>query len=80
MTLVKKGIQWRVAVAKASGPARKGGLRKGDILLSIEETAITSPAQLKNFLIERTTPGQRVAIRILRGRDEKLLYVKLGRT
>ncbi len=80
MTVVKKGIQWRVAVAKASGPARKGGLRKGDILLSIEETAITSPAQLKNFLIERTTPGQRVAIRILRGRDEKLLYVKLGRT
>ena len=80
MTVVKKGIQWRVAVAKASGPARKGGLRKGDILLSIEETAITSPAQLKNYLIERTTPGQRVAIRILRGQNEKLLQVILGKS
>lgn len=80
MTAVKKGTQWRVAVGKATGPARKGGLRKGDILLSIEETTITSPAQLKNFLIERTTPGQRVAIRILRGQDEKLLHVKLGKS
>ncbi len=80
MTVVKKGIQWRVAVAKASGPARKGGLRKGDILLSIEETTITSPAQLKNYLIERTTPGQRVAIRILRGQNEKLLQVILGKS
>ncbi len=80
MTAVKKGTQWRVAVGKATGPARKGGLRKGDILLSIEETAITSPGQLKNYLIERTTPGQRVAIRILRGQNEKLLHVILGKS
>jgi len=80
MTAVKKGTQWRVAVGKATGPARKGGLRKGDILLSIEETAITSPGQLKNYLIERTTPGQRVAIRILRGQNEKILHVILGKS
>jgi len=80
MTLVKKGIQWRVAVAKATDPARKAGLRKGDIILSIEDTIITLPSQLKNYLIERTTPGQRVTIRILRGQNEKLVNVKLGKS
>ena len=57
MTVVKMGTRWRVAVAKATGPARKGGMRKGDILLSIEHNEITSAAQLKNYLIEHTAPG-----------------------
>ena len=38
MTAVKVGNRWRVAVAKASGPAKKGGIHKGDILLSIDDT------------------------------------------
>ncbi len=75
---VRMGTKWRVAVAEATGPAREGGLQKGDILLSIENTEITDAAQLKTYLIERTTPGQRVAFRVLRGQQEQVLHVMLG--
>ena len=60
---------------RSNGP----GIRKGDILLSIENTPIKDAVQLKNFLIERTTPGQRVAVKVLRGQTEQLLYVTLGK-
>ena len=79
MAVEKVGVRWRVAVSKASGPAKKGGIRKGDILLSIDDTEILSPAQLKNFLIENRHPGQKVMIRVLRGKEEKILTVKLGK-
>ncbi|UCE62790.1 MAG: PDZ domain-containing protein, partial [Nitrospirota bacterium] len=79
MTAAKVGNRWRVAVSKATGPAKRGGIRKGDILLSIDDKDITSAAQLKNFLIERKAPGQQVTIRVLRGEEEKLLSVTLGK-
>ncbi len=75
---VRMGTKWRVSVSEATGPAREGGLQKGDILLSIENTEITDAAQLKNYLIERTLPGQRVAVRVLRGQREHVLHVTLG--
>src|SRR6185295_9597142 len=67
---VKIGTHWRVAVADASGPALDGGIRQGDILLAIEDMTITDAAQLKNYLIERTQPGQRVTVRVLRDGKE----------
>ncbi len=75
---VKMGSRWRTAVSKATGPAREGGIRKGDVLLTIEDTPITDSAQLKTYLIEQTVPGQRVAIQVRRGETEHLLYVTLG--
>lgn len=75
---VKVGTRWRLAVSEASGPALHAGLQRGDILLAIEETEITDGAQLKNYLIERTEPGQRVTVRVLRGNKEQVLSVTLG--
>jgi len=75
---VKIGTQWRVAVADASGPARDGGIQKGDVLVAIDSTVITDAAQLKNYLIERTEPGQRVAVRVLRDGKEQIINVTLG--
>jgi len=80
LTIVKVGTHWRVAIAKATGPARKGGLRKGDILFAIEETPVTTAAQLKNYLIEHTHPGEHIAIRVLRNQAEKLFFVILGKS
>ena len=77
---IKMGSQWRVAVAEASGPALEGGIRRGDILLAIEDTEITDAAQLKNFLTEKTEPGQRVSVRVLRDGTEHVLHVTLGGT
>lgn len=75
---VKMGTRWRIAVSDASGPALHGGIQKGDVLLAIEDMDIMDGAQLKNYLIERTEPGQRVTIRVLRGNKEQTLVVTLG--
>ncbi len=74
------GNRWHMVASDVSGPARDGGLRKGDVLLAIDEMAITDGAQLKNYLIERTTPGQRVSIKVLRGQQEQVVNVTLGKS
>ena len=79
LTTVKINDQWHVAVAKAAGPARRAGFKKGDVLLAVDHHRIQSAGQLKNYLIEHTEPFQQVTIRILRGQKEKLLRVTLGK-
>lgn len=78
LNAAKLGTRWRVAVADPVGPALEAGIQKGDILLSIENMEITDAAQLKTYLVERTVPGQRVAVRVLRGNKEHVLFVTLG--
>jgi serine protease Do len=78
MRAVKVGTRWRVAVGQAFEPASMGGVQKGDLLLAIDETEITDAAQLKNHLMERTVPGQKVDLRVLRGDKELHLTVTLG--
>lgn len=80
LTSVKLGTQWRVAVSSSTGPAREAGFKKGDILLAIEGTTVVSAAQLKNYLLERTRPGQQVRMRVLRDGEEATLVVTLGRS
>jgi serine protease Do len=80
LTAVRLGTRWRVAVAEANGPARDGGVQKGDVLLAIDSTDIADGAQLKNYLIERTVPGQKVAVRVLREGKEQVLHVTLGKS
>jgi serine protease Do len=78
MKPVKTGTRWQLAVAEATGPALEAGIQKGDLLLAIENVEITDAAQLKNYLIERTEPGQRISVKVLRDRQEKLFTVTLG--
>ncbi|HBP87498.1 MAG TPA: trypsin-like peptidase domain-containing protein [Nitrospirales bacterium] len=75
---LKMGSRWALVVAKATGPSRHAGFRKGDVLLAINDVLITTAAQLKNYLIERTEPGQVVVLRIQRGDSQELLSVTLG--
>jgi serine protease Do len=77
---VRKGNRWALLVAKATGPSLHAGLRKGDVLLTINEMAISTPAQLKNYLIERTKPGQTVELKVQRGEIQEMLSVTLGRS
>lgn len=78
MTAIKMGIHWRVAVKKATGPARAAGLRPGDIVLAIDGTEIRSAAHLKSYVLERTRPGQRIAITIQRDDRQEVVHVTLG--
>ncbi|HEY6084502.1 MAG TPA: PDZ domain-containing protein, partial [Nitrospira sp.] len=66
LTTVKEGTKWRVSVKDVADPAKAAGIQKHDILLAIEDTDILDAAHLKNYLIERTTPGQKVAVKVRR--------------
>ena len=79
LTSVKIGTQWRMAVARATGPARRAGFKKGDVLLSIDDRPVDSASQLKTYLIEHTRPFQPVSIRILRDHKEKVIRAILGK-
>jgi serine protease Do len=47
-------------------------------LLAIEDQEILDAAQLKNYLIERTTPGQRVSVKVRRVDADLTFTVALG--
>jgi serine protease Do len=78
MTSVKDGTKWRMAVKDVADPANAAGIQKHDILLAIEDTEILDAAQLKNYLIERTTPGQKVAVKVRRIDADLTFTVTLG--
>ncbi len=78
MMAVKVETRWRIAVRDVSEPAKSAGIQKTDILLAIDGTDIIDAAQLKNYLIERTTPGQRIMLRVLRQDIELTLPITLG--
>jgi serine protease Do len=78
MAPVRVGARWRVSVGDVSGPAKAGGVHKGDLLVAIDDAGITDAAQLKNYLMERTTPGQTVILRVLRGDQELQLSITLA--
>jgi len=77
---LKEGNRWVLGVAKATGPSRHAGFRKGDVLIAINDQLITTPAQLKNYLIEQTEPGQTVVLRVRRGDTQRTISVKLGKS
>lgn len=78
LTSVKVGTKLRVAVKDVAEPAKSAGIQKHDILLEIESTEILDGAQLKNYLIERTTPGQEVSVKIRRIDADLTFHVVLG--
>ena len=78
MTSVKDGTRLRVAVKDVAEPAKTAGIQKQDVLLAIEDTEILDGAQLKNYLIEHTTPGQRVSVKVRRIDADLTFHVVLG--
>ena len=78
MTSVKDGTKLRVAVKEVVEPAKSAGIQKHDILLAIEGTEIFDGAQLKNFLIERTSPGQEVSVKVRRVDVDLTFHVVLS--
>lgn len=78
MTAVKDGTKWRIAVKDVADPAKEAGIQKHDILLAIEDTEILDAAHLKNYLIEKTVPGQRVAVKVRRVDTDLTFHVVLS--
>jgi S1-C subfamily serine protease len=65
-----------VAVQRGS-PAAAAGLRRGDIILKVNEVEVNDAQALRDALAE-LKPGQEVRLRIARGEGERTLRVVLG--
>lgn len=78
MTSVKDGTKWRMAVKDVADPAKEAGIQKHDIILTVDDTEILDAAHLKTYLIERTTPGQKVAVKVRRVDTDLTFTVTLG--
>ena len=78
MTAVKDGTKWRMAVKDVSEPAKAAGIQKHDIILAVEDVEILDAAHLKNYLIERTVPGQRVSVKVRRAEADLTFTVTLA--
>ncbi|RMG04260.1 MAG: PDZ domain-containing protein, partial [Nitrospirae bacterium] len=59
------------------GPAEKAGFKRGDLIIEFDEKPVRDSTNLRN-MVANTPPGKRVAVRIIRDGEEKILYVVLG--
>lgn len=78
MVAVKDGTRWRMAVRDVGEPAKSAGIQKHDIIIAVDDTDIQDAAHLKNYLIERTKPGQRVSVKVRRIDADLTFTVTLG--
>jgi len=71
-----RGEKTETAVISGS-PAAAVGLQRDDIILEFNEEKITQQNSLAK-IIQKYNPGDKVTLKILRGGEEKLIYVTLG--
>jgi serine protease Do len=65
-----------VAEVEPDGPAAKGGLKSGDVILRVGDTEIAHSSDLPR-IVARRSPGTRVPIVVLRDRAERTFDVTL---
>jgi serine protease Do len=70
-----KGV--RVVRAERATPAARAGLRKDDVITTIDSQAITSAVQF-NRIVASKPPGAKVVIRIMRDGREYTLNAEIG--
>ena len=58
------------------GPALKGGLKEGDVLLSVDGQRVRSSEELQR-IIAATDPGRTVDVKILRNKVDQVLKVRI---
>ncbi len=66
-----------VADVTAGGPADKGGIQRGDVIVEVDGQKVTNATQLRN-LVARASPGKEVRMKVLRNGREQELRVTLG--
>ncbi len=61
----------------AGTPAKAGGIKDGDVIISYDGKAIDSPTTLRNF-VAQTAVGKRVNVIVVRDGKQKTLRIKIG--
>lgn len=67
-----------VNVITPAGPAEKAGLKRGDVLVSINERQVTSTQELR-LLVAQLRPDSEAQIKYIRDGKDKVAKVKLGK-
>lgn len=67
-----------IAGVVRNGPADKGGMKPGDILLSVEGKAVNDTNDMLN-LIAQLPPGEKATMRVLRKSRETDLAITVGK-
>jgi S1-C subfamily serine protease len=68
---------WRIATVTAGGPS-DGTLNVGDIIIALNNNPIRNNDDLASYLEEKTLPGQRLVITVVRGSSTTDVSVTLG--
>jgi serine protease DegQ len=66
-----------VAGVQQGSPAEKAGVRPGDVITQVGQTAVSSPESLLNA-VARLKPGAETDLRVQRGRDAVTLKARVG--
>ncbi len=74
---LKKSNGAIIAGVLKGGPADKAGMQPGDILVSVEDKAVTDMADMLNQ-IAQLTPGKKAKMVVLRRNQENTLNVTIG--
>lgn len=75
--LIKKNGAIIAGILKG-GPADKGGMKPGDILISVDGKPVTDTTDMLN-LIAPLTPGRKVPMKVLRKAQETALTIVVGK-
>jgi S1-C subfamily serine protease len=66
-----------VTSVAANGPAAQGGLRAGDVIVRLDDRAVTDEVALLNNVLNKR-PGEQVALQVYRGTQRSTVNVTLG--
>ena len=69
---IKNGVA--VIYVEQGGPAAKAGLMQGDVVVSYRNEAVETPQEITR-LISETPAGTTVPLKVIRGKEEKILNV-----
>jgi len=68
---------WRIAAVTTGGPS-DGALNVGDIIIALNDTPIRNNDDLASYLEEKTLPGQRLVLTVVRGSSTVDASLTLG--
>ncbi len=71
---VRGGVEIKNFIA--GGSAEKAGLKRGDIIVSVDDREIRRSNELQNIILERR-PGDQVKVEVLRDGESKIFWVTL---
>ncbi len=66
-----------VAAVQSGSPADKGGVRSGDVILSLDGKKIASPEDLRREVSE-ISPGTSIEMILYRNQQEKKVQISVG--